>query len=103
MQANPSLWFELALGIVALATAALVAVMIPVLLRIRATALKVESLVDRLHTDLVPLVADCRQAYAVVQEAAPRFRAGIQGARNLLDTVAEVGGIAKSFFKTTKH
>jgi uncharacterized protein YoxC len=75
----------------AVAFAALVGFLIPVLIRLRNTVAESERLLARMNADLPPLVSDLRSMSHNLNALADQARDGVEHASILLHAVGEVG------------
>ncbi len=82
---------EIAALVVALAFAALVGYLVPVLIQLRKTVAESEQLLAKMNADLPPLVADLRSMSQNLNDLADQARGGVEHAAVLLHAVGEVG------------
>ncbi|MEC4888837.1 MAG: DUF948 domain-containing protein [Nitrospira sp.] len=82
---------EIAALVVALAFAVLVGYLVPVLIQVRKTVAESEQLLEKMNTDLPPLIAELRVMSQNVNDLAGQVRGGVEHAAVLLHAVGEVG------------
>jgi len=82
---------EVAALIVAVAFAALVGFMVPVLLQARKAVAEMEQSLVRINTELLPLLSEMRVTMANLNELVEKTRDGVDHASILLHTVGEIG------------
>lgn len=82
---------EVAALVVALAFAALVGYLVPLLIQLRKTVAESEQLLAKMNADLPPLVADLRSMSQNLNDLADQARSGVEHAAVLLHAVGEVG------------
>lgn len=82
---------EVAALIAAVAFAALVGVLVPVLLQIRRTAQESSLLLARLNMEIAPVLQEIRVTTGHVNALAAQAREGIQEASTLLQAFGQVG------------
>jgi hypothetical protein len=90
---------EISAAVAALSLVVLVAAAIPLFLSLRAAAVRVALLADRVQGDLLPLLAQARQAGRAMEEFAPRMRAGMDGIGDLMQTVGILAAGIKGIFR----
>jgi uncharacterized protein YoxC len=88
---------EIAALIVAVAFAALVGFMVPVLLQARKAVAEVEQSLVRINTELLPLLKEMRTTMANLNELAEKTRDGVDHASILLHTAGEIGESVQQF------
>ena len=88
---------EVAALIVAVAFAALVGFMVPVLLQTRKAVAEVEQSLIRINAELLPLLSEMRITMANLNELAEKSRDGVDHASILLHTVGEIGESVQQF------
>ena len=88
---------EVAALIVAVAFAALVGFMVPVLLQARKAVAEVEQSLVRINTELLPLLKEMRTTMANLNELAEKTRDGVDHASILLHTAGEIGESVQQF------
>lgn len=82
---------EMAALIVAVAFAALVGFMVPVLLQARKAAAEVEQSLVRINAELLPLLTEMRTTMANLNDLVEKTRDGVDHATVLLHTAGEIG------------
>jgi uncharacterized protein YoxC len=82
---------DLAAVIVALAFAALVGFLVPVLLAARKAMAEVERSILRINTELLPLLAEMRATMANLNDLVDKTRASVDQAAGVFRAVGEVG------------
>jgi uncharacterized protein YoxC len=82
---------EIAAILVAVAFAALVGYLIPVLIQVRKTVAESEQVMAKMNQDLPTLVAELRAMSQNLNDLASQARDGVQHAAVLLHAVGEVG------------
>ncbi len=88
---------EVAALIVAVAFAALVGFMVPVLLQARKAVAEVEQSLIRINTELLPLLGEMRTTMANLNELVEKTRDGVDHASILLHTAGEIGESVQQF------
>lgn len=82
---------EIAALIVAVAFAALVGFLVPVLLQAKKAVAEAEQSLVRINTELLPLLNEMRTTMANVNELVEKTRDGVDHASVLLHTAGEIG------------
>lgn len=82
---------EVAALIVAVAFAALVGFMVPVLLQARKAVAEVEQSLVRINTELLPLLKEMRVTMANLNDLVEQTRDGVDHASVLLHTAGDIG------------
>jgi uncharacterized protein YoxC len=82
---------EFALGLIAVAFAALVGFLIAVLIQLRRAAAETQRLLAQLNTDLPPLMSDARLMIQNANALTVEARDGVEHASVLLHAMGEVG------------
>lgn len=82
---------EVAALIVAVAFAALVGFLIPLLLQARKAVAEVERSFIRINTEMLPMLAEIRTTMANLNELIEKTRDGVDHAAVLLHTAGEIG------------
>jgi uncharacterized protein YoxC len=82
---------EIAALIVAVAFAALVGFLVPVLLQARKAVAEAEQSLVRINTELLPLLNEMRTTMANLNELVEKTRDGVDHASVLLHTAGEIG------------
>ncbi len=82
---------EVAALIVAMAFAALVGFMVPVLLQARKAVAEVEQSLVRINTELLPLLKEMRVTMANLNDLVEQARDGVDHASVLLHTAGDIG------------
>ena len=82
---------EVAALIVAVAFAALVVFLVPVLLQARKAVAEAEQSLIRINTELLPLLNEMRTTMANLNELVEKTRDGVDHASVLLHTAGEIG------------
>lgn len=82
---------EIAALIVAVAFAALVGFLIPLLLQARKAVAEVERSFIRINTEMLPMLAEIRTTMANLNELIEKTRDGVDHAAVLLHTAGEIG------------
>ncbi len=82
---------EIAALIVAVAFAALVGFLVPVLLQARKAVAEAEQSLVRINTELLPLLNEMRVTMANLNELVEKTRDGVDHASVLLHTAGEIG------------
>ncbi len=82
---------EIAALIVAVAFAALVGFLVPVLLQARKAVAEAEQSLVRINTELLPLLNEMRMTMANLNELVEKTRDGVDHASVLLHTAGEIG------------
>jgi uncharacterized protein YoxC len=82
---------EVAALIVAMAFAALVGFMVPVLLQARKAVAEVEQSLVRINTELLPLLKEMRVTMANLNDLVEQTRDGVDHASVLLHTAGDIG------------
>jgi uncharacterized protein YoxC len=82
---------EVAALIVAVAFAALVGFMVPVLLQARKAVAEVEQSLVRINTELLPLLKEMRVTMANLNDLVEQARDGVDHASVLLHTAGDIG------------
>ncbi|MBI5777735.1 MAG: DUF948 domain-containing protein, partial [Nitrospirae bacterium] len=82
---------EVAALIVAVAFAALVGFMVPVLLQARKAVAEVEQSLIRINTELLPLLKEMRTTMANLNDLVEQMRDGVDHASILLHTAGDIG------------
>jgi uncharacterized protein YoxC len=93
---------EIAALIVAVAFAALVGFMVPVLLQARKAATELEQTLARINTELLPLMSEMRTTMANFNELVEKSRDGVDHASVLLHTVGEIGESVQEFHQMVR-
>ena len=93
---------EIAALIVAVAFAALVGFMVPVLLQARKAATELEQTLARINTELLPLMSEMRTTMANFNELVEKSRDGVDHASILLHTVGEIGESVQEFHQMVR-
>jgi uncharacterized protein YoxC len=88
---------EIAALIVAVAFAALVGFMVPVLLQARKAVAEVEQSLVRINTELLPLLKEMRVTMANLNDLAEQTRDGVDHASVLLHAAGEIGESVQQF------
>ncbi len=82
---------EIAAGVVALAAVVLVAVLVPMLIHLRHTAVEAEQLLRNMNQDLPLLLREATDAAVKLNQVAGELKDAAAGARVLGQAVGEVG------------
>jgi len=82
---------EVAALIVAVAFAALVGFLVPVLLQMKKAMAEAEQSLTRINTELMPLLSEMRMTMASVNELVEQTRGGVEHASVLLHAAGEIG------------
>ena len=82
---------EIAAILVAVAFAALVGYLVPVLIQVRKTVAESEQLLAKMNNDLPPLIGELRAMSHNVNDLTEQARIGVEHASVLLHAVGEVG------------
>jgi uncharacterized protein YoxC len=93
---------EIAALIVAVAFAALVGFMVPVLLQARKAAVELEQTLARINAELLPLMSEMRTTMANLNELVEKSREGVDHASILLHTVGEIGESVQEFHQMVR-
>ncbi len=88
---------EIAALIVAVAFAALVGFLVPVLLQARKAVAEAEQSLVRINTELLPLLNEMRVTMANLNELVEKTRDGVDHASVLLHTAGEIGESVQQF------
>ncbi len=88
---------EVAALIVAMAFAALVGFLVPVLIQARKAVAEVEQSLARINTELLPLLGEMRTTMANLNELAEKTRDGVDHASVLLHAAGEIGESVQQF------
>lgn len=88
---------EIAALIVAVAFAALVGFLVPVLLQARKAVAEAEQSLVRINTELLPLLNEMRTTMANLNELVEKTRDGVDHASVLLHTAGEIGESVQQF------
>lgn len=88
---------EIAALIVAVAFAALVGFLIPVLLQAKKAMAEVEQSFIRINTEMLPMLAEIRTTMANFNELVEKTRDGVDHAAVLLHTAGEIGESVRQF------
>ena len=88
---------EIAALIVAVAFAALVGFLVPVLLQARKAVAEAEQSLAKINTELLPLLAEMRTTMANLNELVDKTRDGVDHASVLLHTAGEIGETVQQF------
>jgi uncharacterized protein YoxC len=88
---------EIAALIVAVAFAALVGFLVPVLLQARKAVAEAEQSLVRINTELLPLLNEMRTTLANLNELVEKTRDGVDHASVLLHTAGEIGESVQQF------
>jgi len=88
---------EIAALIVAVAFAALVGFLVPVLLQARKAVAEAEQSLAKINTELLPLLAEMRTTMANLNELVEKTRDGVDHASVLLHTAGEIGETVQQF------
>lgn len=82
---------EIAALIVAVAFAALVGFLIPLLLQAKKAVAEMEQSLVRINTEMLPMLSEIRTTMANLNELVEKARDGVDHATVLLHTVGEIG------------
>ena len=88
---------EVAALIVAVAFAALVGFLVPVLLQVKKAVAEVEQSFIRINTEMLPLLTEMRATMANLNELVEKTRDGVDHASILLHTAGEIGESVQQF------
>lgn len=88
---------EIAALIVAVAFAALVGFMVPVLLQARKAAVELEQTLAKVNTELIPLMGELRVTMTNLNELIEKSRDGVDHASVLLHAAGEIGETVQEF------
>lgn len=88
---------DMAALIVAVAFAALVGFLVPVLLQAKKAMAEVEQSFIRINTEMLPLLAEMRTTMANLNELVEKTRDGVDHAAVLLHTAGEIGESVRQF------
>ena len=93
---------EIAALIVAVAFAALVGFLVPVLLQARKAVAEVEQSLVRINTELLPLLNEMRTTMANLNELVEKTRDSVDHATVLLHTAGEIGETVQQFHEMVR-
>lgn len=82
---------EIAIGLVAVASAVLVGYLVPVLIQMRKTVVESQQLLAKMNDDLPPLVTELRAMSQNVNDLTELARGGVEHAAVLLHAMGAVG------------
>ena len=93
---------EVAALIIAVAFAALVGFMVPVLMQTRKAVAEVEQSLVRINTELLPLLKEMRTTMANLNNLVEQTRDGVDHASVLLHTAGEIGETVQQFHELVR-
>jgi uncharacterized protein YoxC len=82
---------EIAIGLIAVASAVLVGYLVPVLIQMRKTVVESQQLLAKMNQDLPPLVTELRAMSQNVNDLTELARSGVEHAAVLLHAMGAVG------------